>query len=120
MATNASGDFTVSLKNRMLDLGLGGVQDLRLQALNASNQSRSDTQVITLTSASNGKRTLSTPVTLTVTSGSENANAVSKIRFFSNSPSLTWVDFVLDTAINFPAGGNLVINQLDVELVDEA
>jgi hypothetical protein len=118
MSTTVSGNFSLALKNKMLDNGLTGVQDLRVQALNATDQTRSNQVVITFDAAASGERSIASSVSLTVTSGSSGTDAVKKIKFFSISPGLDWVVFEISQAIDFPDGGSLVINDLTLKLDD--
>ena len=114
------GTLTNVTKNAMLnafrDLGGGRSVD----ATNAAGDFRSDSVTISFNSSSNGKITLSSPVTLTVFPGSDGNDAIKKIFVTNNAVTQTYIEFELQTAIDFPNGGNLVINQLDVELEDPA
>ena len=114
------GTLTNLTKNAMLNAFRDLAGGRSVVATNAAGDIRSNALTVTFNSASNGKITLSSPVTLTIQSGSDGNNAIKKIFVENNSLTQTYIEFELQTAIDFPAGGNLVITQLDVELEDPA
>lgn len=114
------GTLTTVTKNAMLNAFRDLAGGRSVVATNAAGVDRSNVLTVTFNSASNGKITLSSPVTLTIQSGSDGANAIKKIFVENNAQTATYIEFELASAIDFPAGGNLVITQLDVELEDPA
>jgi hypothetical protein len=117
MPTTASGTLSILSKNLMLN-------EWRLDssrfivATNDDDDLRSDAVSISWSAASNGKISISTPVTLTVDSGSDGDDAIKWILVTNPNVNASWILFELDTAIEFPAGGSLIINELDIELQD--
>jgi len=119
MATTASGTLAVLSKNLMLNEWRTDSSRV-VVATNDNNDNRSDAVSISWSAASNGKISISSSVTLTIDSGSDGTDAIKKIFVENTSLTQTWVLFELDEAIEFPAGGSLIINQLDIELEDPA
>ena len=87
-------------------------------AANEANQERSDILTFSLNNASNGKVTLSSPVSLTIASGSVGANAIKKIFVENSSLTTTYISFELDVPLEFPDGGSLIISSLEISLDD--
>ena len=108
-------------KNKMLNDWR--VQGFSATATNAANSSRSNSVAVNLGTASNGKTTMPSPITLVIQSGSTGNDAIKKIFLFitgAGFPAGQNVEFELATAIEFPDGGSLVINTLEISLDDPA
>ena len=114
-----SGNFTGLAKNQILNAWRN--QSLIAIAKTATDSTRSDAVTVTFNAASNGKITVVGSPTLTIDNNSDDSNAIKKIVITEDivGPPVDQIVFELDTAIDFPAGGSLIINQLDVELDNE-
>ena len=120
MSQQVSGLLLNAAKNKMLnDWRAVGYS---IAATTSTETSRSNNVAVTFNAAANGKIELSTSVSLTINSGSEGANAISKILLFPTGAGLGAknIEFTLAEAISFPDGGSLVVNSLSVELDDPA
>jgi len=119
MATSATGTLTVVAKNTMLNAWRTAT-NYGIIATNNAGDARSDKVQVSFNVASNGKITLTSAVTLTVQSGSDGTNAVKKLFVEPLASTGDQISFTITDAIEFPAGGSLIVNQLDVELEDPA
>ena len=116
--STVNGLFTELAKNSILN-GWSS-QSLLVFATNATGTTRSDSQSISFSSASGAEINLSSTVSLTITSGSNNSNAIKKIVVSQDivGPPVDQIVFEIASAIDFPDGGSLVINSLKVSLDD--
>lgn len=113
MAT-ISGTINETQKNSMLT-DLKDYYNYALVATDTAGNDVSNTVNFAFDSPSGGSMGISSNITLTVNSG----ETVSKLFVVNGqNPSFSAISFILDTPIDFPNGGNLIVSQLDVVLAD--
>lgn len=113
MAT-ISGVIQDSMKDNMLT-ELKDFYNYALVATDSSDNDVSDTVNFAFDNPSGGSMGISSNITLTVNSG-ETVNKLFVVNRLN--PSIGPISFTLDTPIDFPNGGNLIVSQLDVVLAD--
>lgn len=124
MAT--TGTLTSSAKIIMLD-ELRNIYDYSVLAKNAGGTTVSDVQDVEFdppaspSGTNDANISLQSSVTLTIDVGSDGSDAVKTIQVVRRDANTQiTAEFEIDTAIEFPNGGSLVVTQLDIELNDPA
>lgn len=117
MSTTVSGTLSTVTKNTMLN-GWRTATTYAIVATNNAGDLRSNKVSISFNTASNGQITLSSTVSLTIDSGSTGANSIKKLFVEPTANDTEQIGFEITDAIEFPDGGSLIINSLNVTLSD--
>jgi hypothetical protein len=120
MATAVSGLLTVTAKNRMLERYAtpSSGESYRIGAYTGSTL-ESDEIVVTFGTPSNGKVSITSSVNLTVNSLGSGEISKLMLRLVTPGVSSDQINYFLAEGLEFPDGGTLTVNSLEIELEDE-